>query len=279
VLTENGLVTSFGARQLANTIWALAKLTTGSSGGGAAVLDAAAIDGGLESILAALVSQVSRLAASFNAQNVANTIWALAKLTTGSSGGGAAVLNAAAIDGGLEGVLAALANQASRLAASFNAQGVANTIWALAKLTTDDGGGAAVVNAAAIEGGLEGVLAALASQVSRLAASFNAQEVSNTIWALAKLTTDNGGCTAVLDAAASDGGLDDVLALLLSLAMRLAASFNAQDVANTIWALPLFIVFTYFCTPQRIGEFTFEQQARFQFLQHDQCKHVSQGVQ
>jgi hypothetical protein len=229
------LAASFRAPHAANTIWALAKLTT-DNGGGAAVLDAAVVDGGLEGVLAALVSQVSRLAASFDAQDVANTIWALAKLTT-DNGSGAAVLDAAAVDGGLEGVLEALVSHAMRLAASFNAQDVANTIWALAKLTTDNGSGAAVLDAAAIDGGLDGVLAALVSQVSRLAASFNAQNVANTIWALAKLTTDNGSGAAVLDAAAIDGGLDDVLEALVSHATRLAASFNAQGVANTIWAL------------------------------------------
>jgi len=102
-------------------------------------------------------------------------------------------------------LVAALARTAARLAPSFEAQGAANSLWAVATLGVTD---AAVVGP-------------LAHAAVRLASSFNAQDVANSLWALATL--------GVSDAA--------VVGPLAHAAVRLASSFKAQEVANSLWAV------------------------------------------
>ena len=64
---------------------------------------------------------------------------------------------------------------------------------------------------------------ALEAAAVRVAPSMNAQNVANTVWALATLgwQAGEGSMRCVLEAAA----------------VRVAPSMNAQDVANTVWAL------------------------------------------
>jgi hypothetical protein len=88
----------------------------------------------------------------------------------------------------------------------FNAQGLANTIWAYATLGLTPS---------------DRVQKALSDAVLRLAGEFNAQNVANTIWAYAAL-----GLTPS----------DRVQKALSDAVLRLAGEFNAQNVANTIWA-------------------------------------------
>ena len=122
---------------------------------------------------AALVSDLAHaavwVAPSFNAQNAANSLWALATL---------GVSDAA--------VVGPLAHAAVRVAPSFNAQDAANSLWAVATLGVSD---AAVVGP-------------LACAAVRVAPSFNAQDAANSLWAVATLGVSDGGVVGPLACAA-----------------------------------------------------------------------------
>jgi len=68
------------------------------------------------------------------------------------------------------GVMQGLEGRAEALAGTFNAQHVANTLWAYATMGREPGGG--------VIRGLEG-------RAEAVAGTFNTQEVANTLWAYA----------------------------------------------------------------------------------------------
>jgi hypothetical protein len=92
------------------------------------------------------------------------------------------------------------------VADEFTPQGVANTMWAHAKM--GEAPGAAL-------------LAALEKRAVAVAGVFNPQDVANTMWAYATLGIKPGA--ALLEA-------------LEKRAVAVAGGFNPQDVANTMWA-------------------------------------------
>jgi len=96
-----------------------------------------------------------------------------------------------------------------RVAPGMNAQGVANSLWALATLGWQAGQGA--------------MRCALEAAAVRLAPSMNAQNVANSLWALATLGWQAG-----------EGSLRCALA---GAAVRVAPSMKPQEVANSLWAL------------------------------------------
>jgi hypothetical protein len=134
-----------------------------------------------------------RVAPIMSAQHVANTLWALATL-------GWQVVERS-ISSALEAAIA-------RVAPIMNPQDVANILWALATL----GWQAADESRSALE--------AAAVRVARI---MNAQEVANTLWAAATLggQATEGPMRCALEAAA----------------VHVARTMNAQNVANTLWAL------------------------------------------
>ncbi|KAG1679153.1 hypothetical protein FOA52_000508 [Chlamydomonas sp. UWO 241] len=175
--------------------------------------------------MGALLVASERKLSSFNSQDLANTVWALATLGH----------NDAAFMGALLVVVErklpnfkpqALANTAWALAtlghrdatfmgallvvakpklASFTVQDLANTVWALSTLGYND----------------TAVMGALLVAAKPKLTSFNAQNLANTVWPLATLgRKDAAFMQAVLVAAEPK-----------------LASFNAQDLANTVWAL------------------------------------------
>ena len=91
-----------------------------------------------------------------------------------------------------------------RLVPSLNAQGAANSLWALATLGFDD----------------PRIVRPLAEAAVRLAPSFNAQGAANSLWAAATLGLDDAG----------------IVRPLAEAAVRLAPSFHAQGAANSLWA-------------------------------------------
>jgi uncharacterized protein with PIN domain len=158
-----------------------------------------------ERLIRALEAQAEATAASFNAQNVANTLWAYA--TMGRQPG-----DRTGSPGRQPGerLMQALEAQAEANAASFNAQNVANTLWAYATMCRKPG---------------ERLMQALEERAQAVAASFTTQEVSNTLWAYAVVGRQPGlGLMQVLE----------------GLAAANAVSFNAQAVANTLWAACVF---------------------------------------
>ena len=76
-----------------------------------------------QSLVPKLEERAGALAASFNAQNLANTLWAYA--TMGRAPG--------------TGVMRELEGRAEAVAGSFNAQDVANTLWAYATMGREPG--------------------------------------------------------------------------------------------------------------------------------------------
>ena len=158
-----------------------------------------------ERLIRALEAQAEATAASFNAQNVANTLWAYA--TMGRQPG-----DRTGSPGRQPGerLMQALEAQAEANAASFNAQNVANTLWAYATMGRQPG---------------ERLMQALEERAQAVAASFTTQEVSNTLWAYAVMGRQPGR------------GLMQVLE---GLSAANAVSFNAQAVANTLWAACVF---------------------------------------
>ncbi|UYM17688.1 DUF1601 domain-containing protein [Endozoicomonas euniceicola] len=211
----------FSSQGVSNLMWALAKL----------------VENGLvmpqaKSAVTALLPLVVQMAegmrtsprAGFNPQEVANLLWALAKL----------------MENGLEmqqahRAVTALLTQVVQIAegrnlrAGFNPQEVANLLWALAKL---------------MENGLEmeqahRAVTALLPQVVQVAegtssqAGFTSQGVSNLLWALAKLV-ENG-----LEMQQAQRAVTALLpqVVLMSEGTSLRAGFVPQHVASLLWAL------------------------------------------
>ena len=226
----------FKPQEVSNLVWALAKQ----------------VDNGLkleqtpklkEALAAALLYQMTTKAKSkeekdhFKPQEVANLLWAVAKL----------------VDNGLKleqipklkEALAALLYQVTTKAKSkeekdhFKPQEVANLLWAVAKL---------VDNELKLEQTpkLKEVVAALLYQVTTKAKSkeekdhLKPQEVANLLWALAKLV-DNG---LKLEQTPK---LKEAVAALLPHVKTKAESkeekdhFNTQGTANLLWAVATFV--------------------------------------
>jgi hypothetical protein len=121
-----------------------------------------------------LETGVMRVAPSMKAQNVANTLWALATLGWQAS----------------EGSMRSVMERAvMRVAPSMKAQNVANALWALATLGWQ-----------ASEGSMRSVMEGAAA---RLASGMKAQDVANTLWALATLgwSSSEGPTRSVLEGA------------------------------------------------------------------------------
>jgi hypothetical protein len=101
-----------------------------------------------------LMLRAEQLADQFDAQSIANTLWALSTM--------AEVLPV--------GLVASLSKQAERVLADFSPLNIANTLWALA--TT----------------GLKpkaGLVSCLSKQVEACESEFTPQLISNTLWAIA----------------------------------------------------------------------------------------------
>ncbi|MGI2029681.1 DUF1601 domain-containing protein [Endozoicomonas acroporae] len=219
----------FKRQEVANLLWALAKL----------------VDNGLKldkmpklkEAVAALLPHVKTKAESkeekdhFKPQEVANLLWALAKL----------VDNGLKLDKMPKEAVAALLPHVKTKAESkekkdqFKRQEVANLLWALAKL---------------VENGLElektpklkEAAAVLLPHVKTKAESkeekdhFKPQEVANLLWALAKLV-DNG-----LELEKTADSKEAVTALLSHVKTKAESKeekdhFKPQEVANLLWAL------------------------------------------
>ena len=138
------------------------------------------------------------------ARSVANTLWATARLQ------GRASTQLAML-------WAPLLSAANTTASDMNAQGVANSIWAVVKLVTSDSNCQALLT----------VLPALAKRVPAVVAEMKAQEVSNVMWAVAKLATTNANSEALLN----------MLPALASRVPAVVSEMKAQEVSNIIWAI------------------------------------------
>jgi len=100
--------------------------------------------------------------------------------------------------------------RAEKVAGTFKAQDVANTLWAYATMRREPGAG---------------LMRELEGRAEALAGTFKAQNVSNTLWAYATMGRAPGA---------------GLMRELEGRAEALACTFNAQDVANTLWAAGVF---------------------------------------
>ena len=91
------------------------------------------------------------------------------------------------------------------IARQFDPQGVANLMWAFAKLGMDPGE----------------VVGAMSRRAVAIAGQFNAQNVANLMWAYAALGVAPG---------------EDVVPAMSRRAVAIAGQFNPQDMVNLMWA-------------------------------------------
>jgi hypothetical protein len=99
-----------------------------------------------------------------------------------------------------------LQGRAEALAGTFNAQGVANTLWACTKMGREPG---------------TGLMRELGARAEAVAGTFKAQNVANTLWAYATTGREPGA---------------GMMRELEGRAEAVAGTFKAQNVANTLWA-------------------------------------------
>ena len=190
-------------RQLSTALWGLARLRLASGSGPVSAGQRQLADG-----LAAAATRVA-LARGFRPQEMANSVWAAARLGQSSPD-----------------LLAALADASAERINEFTAQGMSNTVWGMATL-----GSAHPV-----------LMEAMASGIKVRVAELNAQEISNTLWAFAKLEPKLRGSTAE---GAPHRLLQAVAAVLPQLlnsnagtaSAELNSGLTAQHLANLAWAV------------------------------------------
>ena len=181
-----------------------------------------------------LSCRVLEQTSEFNAQDVANTIWATATLKGRApelleihevlaemAAAGATALNPQALANILRSAATLKADALPRLVEGilaaremYNAQDVANTIWAIAALKEE-----APV--------LQQLLPDILSEVSRVAKDLNAQAASNILWAGASLRNDHAQLW------------EGVMPALRRASIARLRSSNEQNIANSAWALAL----------------------------------------
>ncbi|KAK9831465.1 hypothetical protein WJX81_008090 [Elliptochloris bilobata] len=162
------LIKGFKPQELAIFLWAWA--TLGEQLGGAC--------------LAALVKQAQKELPRFNSQNLANTAWALATMR----------VDEPALMSSIAGVVSTrLANSGATI---FNIQELANLCWAFAKAKEDN-----PRTGPTIEVQLEahrGMVVAAARALAARAGEADAQDLSNTAWALARFRYDDAATIGTL---------------------------------------------------------------------------------
>uniref|UniRef100_UPI0013D6949F RAP domain-containing protein n=1 Tax=Endozoicomonas acroporae TaxID=1701104 RepID=UPI0013D6949F len=163
----------------------------------------------LKKAVAALLPHVNGQKADFNPQEIANLLWAMAKL----------VDNGQEQTPELNEAVAALLPHVSAQKANFTPQGIANLLWAMAKLV--DNGQKRTL-------GLNEAVASLLPDVNAQKANFNPQEIANLLWATAKLV-DNGQ--------ERTPQLQEAVAVLLPQVNPEKANFKPQEIANLLWAM------------------------------------------
>jgi predicted small integral membrane protein len=110
----------------------------------------------MKQLVQKLMANAASVLQSFDPQDVANTVWALATMGVTPEAG----------------LLRAMQGRATAVAGEFNPQEVANTVWALATMGVTP------------EAGL---LRAMQGRATALAGEFKPQAVANTVWALATM--------------------------------------------------------------------------------------------
>ncbi|WBA84037.1 DUF1601 domain-containing protein [Endozoicomonas sp. GU-1] len=162
----------------------------------------------LKEAVAALLPHVQTQEEQFNPQQIANLLWAMAKL----------------VDNGewtpdLKAAVATLLTHVNAYQANFKPQEIVNLLWAMAKL---------VDNGQKLTPGLKTALAALLPHMNAQKDQFNAQGITNLLWAMAKLM--DSGKERVPE-------LNEAVAALLPCVNALKDQFIPQHIANLLWCI------------------------------------------
>ncbi|WBA79362.1 RAP domain-containing protein [Endozoicomonas sp. GU-1] len=188
-----------GAQEIANLLWAMAKLVDNGQ----------ELTPGLNEAVAVLLPHVNVQKDQFIPQHIANLLWAMAKL----------VDNGQERTPGLNEAMAALLPFVSAQKDQFIPQAIANLLWAMAKL---------VDNGLERTPGLNEAVVALLPLVNAQKDQLISQHIANLLWAMAKLA-DNG--------LEQTPGLKEAVAALLSHVNAQKANFKPQGIANLLWAM------------------------------------------
>jgi hypothetical protein len=188
-----------------------------------AVYACALVRHGDEEMCSSIVQAAISSLATFNAQNLSNLLWGLAKL----------------VDADMVPVPVVAEQLCSRLAAAaksrireFNAQDISNTIWAWAKLKK-----------AGLPVQLDVQMClGLAEEAIAKAGSFQPQALSNTLWAWAVLARGDNGLPG-----AHHKLVEQLFGTLTAAAMQLLPQLSSQEVANLMHA---HATCSRFCTQQ-----------------------------
>ncbi|WP_422491352.1 DUF1601 domain-containing protein, partial [Endozoicomonas sp. ALE010] len=188
-----------GAQEIANLLWAMAKLVDNGQKRTPEFNEAVAV----------LMPHVNTQKKQFIPQGIANLLWAMAKL----------VDNEQQQTQGLKEAVAALLPHVNAQKADFKPQEIANLLWAMAKLMDNDRKWVPE---------LKETVAVLLPHVNAQKNQFNAQEITNQLWAMAKLV-DNG--------LERTPGLNEAVAVLLPHVNVQKANFKPQGIVNLLWAM------------------------------------------
>ncbi|WP_422463894.1 DUF1601 domain-containing protein [Endozoicomonas sp. ALB115] len=188
-----------GAQEIANLLWAMAKLVDSGQ----------ERTPGLNAAVAALLPHVNAQQDPFIPQHIANLLWAMAKL----------VDNGQERTPELNEAVAGLLPLVNAQKTHFKPQEIASLLWAMAKLVDNGQEPTPAFNEA---------VAALLSRVNVHKDRFNAQGITNLLWAMAKLV-DNGQHRIP--------GLNEAVAALLPCVNAQKDQFIPQHFANLLWAM------------------------------------------
>ncbi|WP_146000346.1 RAP domain-containing protein, partial [Endozoicomonas acroporae] len=163
---------------------------------------------GLNEAVASLLPDVNAQKANFNPQEIANLLWATAKL----------VDNGQERTPQLKEAVAVLLPQVNPEKANFKPQEIANLLWAMAKLL--DNGQDRTPK-------LKEAVAALLPHVNAQKDNFTPQGIANLLWAMAKLVDSGQEQTPEFN---------EAVAALLRHVNAQKADFKPQEIANLLWA-------------------------------------------
>ena len=211
------LISAFNGQDIGNMLWAYATIARVPA----------------PQLLDALQVQAAAVAQNFSAQQISNSLWAFATLHRHPTNQ----------------LLELLQSRAEDISDEFNAQNIANTLWAFATLDLVP---------------REELLVCLARRAAIIVGEFRGQHVANFVWSFAhfRIAPDEQLMEALeeqaqgLMAALTPHNLSNLMLsfatlgwvprepLLHAMLLRISVSakmFNTQDLANTLWAMAVYI--------------------------------------
>eukprot|EP00928_Gymnodinium_smaydae_P084496 TRINITY_DN6776_c0_g1_i1.p1 TRINITY_DN6776_c0_g1~~TRINITY_DN6776_c0_g1_i1.p1 ORF type:complete len:742 (-),score=186.19 TRINITY_DN6776_c0_g1_i1:203-2428(-) len=196
----------FSSCELSNILWGLARICCSSNGGVGASSGEERCGSSVRGLILAIVAQSRSCLEHFNAQSLANSLWAVAKLDV--RGHQVEAFGAECVDAIRADVL------------GLSPQGLANSVWAAARLRLP--AKALVPLCLAV--------ADVVCEEPDILSGFQAQELSMTLWAFAKILGRSRG-------AALPGSVRHFAAVVARQASSRLGEFAPQGLSNSAWAL------------------------------------------